>query len=41
MYCTQRYFVDGIAGDTSVSLVQILGEMVRIYLEKPDAGVIH
>jgi hypothetical protein len=41
MFCTQRYFVDGIAGDTSVSLVQILGEMVRIYLEKPDAGVIH
>jgi hypothetical protein len=41
MFCTQRYFVDGIAGDTSVSLVQILREMVRIYLEKPDAGVIH
>jgi hypothetical protein len=41
MFCTQRYFVDGIAGDTSVSLVQILGEMVRIYLENPDAGVIH
>jgi hypothetical protein len=41
MFCTQRYFVDGIAGDTSVSLVQILREMVRIYLERPDAGVIH
>jgi hypothetical protein len=41
MFCTQRYFVDGIAGEVSVSLVQILREMVRIYLENPDAGVIH
>jgi D-glutamate cyclase len=41
MFCTQRYFVDGIAGETSVSLVQVLREMVRIYLENPDAGVIH
>src|ERR1700736_279775 len=41
MFCTQRYFVDGIAGDSSVSLVQLLREMVRIYLESPDAGVIH
>ena len=41
MFCTQRYFVDGIAGDTSVSLVQILREMVRIHLENPDTGVIH
>jgi hypothetical protein len=41
MFCTQRYFVDGIAGESSVSLVQVLREMVRIYLENPDAGVIH
>jgi hypothetical protein len=41
MYCTQRFFVDGIAGESSVSMVQLLREMVRIYLEAPDAGVIH
>jgi len=41
MYCTQRYFVDGIAGEGSVSIVQLLREMVRIHLEAPTAGVIH
>jgi len=41
MYCTQRYFVDGIAGESSVSMVQLLREMVRIHLEAPAAGVIH
>jgi D-glutamate cyclase len=41
MYCTQRFFVDGIAGEVSVDLVQVLREMVRIHLEKPDVGVIH
>ena len=41
MYCTQRFFVDGIAGEISASLVQVLREMVRIYLETPDVGVIH
>lgn len=41
MFCTQRFFVDGIAGEVSVSLVQVLREMVRIYLEVPDTGVIH
>ncbi len=41
MFCTQRFFVDGIAGEVSVSLVQLLREMVRIHLEAPDAGVIH
>lgn len=41
MFCTQRFFVDGIAGEVSVSIVQLLREMVRIHLEVPDAGVIH
>ena len=41
MFCTQRFFVDGIAGEISVSIVQLLREMVRIHLEVPDAGVIH
>jgi D-glutamate cyclase len=41
MFCTQRFFVDGIAGEVSVSIVQLLREMVRIHLEVPDTGVIH
>lgn len=41
MNCTQRFFVDGIAGEVSVSMVQMLGEMVRIYCEPPDRGAIH
>lgn len=41
MYCTQRFFVDGIAGESSVSMVQLLGEMVRIGLEDPDTGPAH
>jgi len=41
MYCTQRFFVDGIAGEVSVGIVQLLREMVRIHLEVPDTGVIH
>jgi len=41
MFCTQRFFVDGIAGEISVSLVQVLREMVRVYLEEPGTGVIH
>lgn len=41
MQCTRRFFVDGIRGEVSVSLVQILGEMVRIHLEEPDRGAIH
>src|SRR5215471_19098547 len=41
MYCTQRFFVDGIAGEASVGIVQLLREMVRIHLEVPDTGVIH
>lgn len=41
MFCTQRFFVDGIAGESSVSLVQLLGEMVRIGLEEPSSGPAH
>lgn len=41
MQCTQRFFVDGIRGEVSVNMVQILGEMVRIHLEAPDRGAIH
>ena len=38
VFCTQRYLVDGIAGETSVALAQILREMVRISLLPADAG---
>jgi D-glutamate cyclase len=41
MQCTRRFLVDGIGGEVSVSLVQILGEMVRIHLQEPDRGAIH
>jgi D-glutamate cyclase len=41
MHGSSRFFVDGIAGESSVSLVQLLGEMVRIGLEEPDAGPVH
>lgn len=41
MFCTQRFFVDGIAGETSVSMVQMLREMVRIALEVPESGPAH
>jgi hypothetical protein len=39
--CTRRFFVDGISGETSVNMVQMLNEMVRIYLERPATGAIH
>ena len=41
MSCSQRFFVDGISGETSVNMVQMLGEMVRIHLEAPATGAIH
>lgn len=41
MQCTQRFFVDGIRGEVSVDIVQILREMVRIHVEAPERGPIH
>jgi hypothetical protein len=41
VFCTQSDSVDGIANDSSVSLVQILKEMVRISLLPADAGPAH
>jgi hypothetical protein len=41
MSCSQRFLVDGISGETSVNMVQMLGEMVRIHLEEPATGAIH
>jgi hypothetical protein len=39
--CSQRFFVDGVSGETSVNMVQMLGEMVRAHLEAPATGAIH
>ena len=41
IHCTRRYEVDGIAGEVSTNLVQVLGEMVRIHSQPADTGVIH
>lgn len=41
LFCTQRFFVDGIAGESSVNIVQLLREMVRIGLEEPAKGPAH
>ena len=41
VFCTQRDLVDGIASQTSISLTQILKEMVRISLLPTDSGPAH
>ena len=41
VFCTQRDIVDGIASATSVAMVQILQEMVRISLLPSDSGPAH
>jgi D-glutamate cyclase len=41
IHCTRRFFVDDISGETSVNMVQMLNEMVRMYLERPATGAIH
>ncbi|MDT4962244.1 MAG: D-glutamate cyclase [Pseudonocardiales bacterium] len=41
VFCTQRDLVDGIDSQTSISLTQILKEMVRISLLPTDSGPAH
>ena len=41
VFCTQRDLVDGIDSRTSISLTQILKEMVRISLLPTDSGPAH
>ncbi len=36
-----RFLVDGMVGETSMSIVQILAEMVRLNLAAPDRGPAH
>lgn len=40
-YCTKRFIVDGMPGETSMAVVRLLGDMVRINLAPPDRGVAH
>lgn len=41
IHCTQTFSCDGIAGEGHVSMVTILGEMVRIDLQTPTTGALH
>jgi D-glutamate cyclase len=41
MHCTQTFSCDGIAGESHVSIVRLLGEMVRIDLQRPTTGALH
>ncbi len=41
MGCTKLFSVDGTEGETSVSVVQMLGDMVRIALAEPYRGPAH
>ncbi|WP_299617108.1 glutamate cyclase domain-containing protein [Pelagibius sp.] len=40
-YCTKRFIVDGAEGETSMAVVQILRDMVRLNLAPPDRGPAH
>ena len=41
MYCTTDFLVDGLDGETSMSCVQMLGNLVRKNLEPADKGLAH
>ena len=40
-FCTTEFFVDGLDGETSMAVVQILGNIVRKNLEPPSTGLAH
>ncbi|EYD78395.1 hypothetical protein Rumeso_00006 [Rubellimicrobium mesophilum DSM 19309] len=40
-YCTSRFIVDGTVGESSMSIVQLLGDMLRLNLAEPDRGLSH
>ncbi len=40
-YCTSRFIVDGIEGETSMAMVQMLRNMVSLRLAEPDRGNNH
>lgn len=41
MGCTKLFYVDGAEGETSMAIVQILRDMVRVNLQTPDTGPCH
>lgn len=40
-YCSSRFIVDGTEGETSMSIVQILRDMIRLNIGVPDRGLSH
>ena len=41
MYCSTAFVVDNCEGESSMAVVQLLGDMVRLSLQPPDVGVAH
>jgi hypothetical protein len=40
-YCSSRFIVDGITGESSMAIVQLLRELVKLNIAKPDRGLSH
>ncbi|MGP9702388.1 glutamate cyclase domain-containing protein [Halomonas sp. JB37] len=40
-YCTSRFIVDGAEGESSMAIVQLLRDMVRLNIAAPDRGLSH
>lgn len=40
-YCSNRFIVDGIPGEGSMAIVQLLREMLKLNLAAPDRGLSH
>lgn len=40
-YCSQRFVLDGVEGETSMALVQMLRNMLALNLAIPDRGPVH
>jgi hypothetical protein len=40
-YCTNRFIVDGTVGESSMSIIQLLHDMLRLNLAAPDRGLSH
>lgn len=41
MYCSTAFMVDNCEGESSMAVVQILGDMVRLNLQSPGVGTAH
>ncbi|WP_071799516.1 glutamate cyclase domain-containing protein [Natronohydrobacter thiooxidans] len=40
-YCTSRFIVDGTEGESSMAIVQLLRDLVRLNIAAPDRGLSH